>query len=66
MSSNKTILLTRINVLRKELDELENYVISLEEPQTAQATPIVQHEPDLWLTPKQVYRVNSDNRALQG
>lgn len=54
MRQNKTALLTRINALRKELDELVDFVISLEEAQPVQATPIIQPEPDLWLTPKQV------------
>ena len=59
MTHNKTVLLTRIYVLRKELDDLVDFVISLEEAQPAQATlaqatPIFQPEPDLWLTPKQV------------
>ena len=54
MTNNKTSLLTRINALRKELDELVDFVISLEEAQPVQARPIIQPESDLWLTPKQV------------
>lgn len=54
MTQNKTILLTRINALRKELDALVDLVISLEETHPAQITPITQPESDLWLTPKQV------------
>ena len=54
MTQNKTALLTRITALRKELDELFDFVISIEEAQPVQATPISSNEPDLWLTPKQV------------
>ena len=54
MTPNKTALLTRINSLGKEIDELVDLVISLEETQPVQVIPTSQPEPDEWLTPKQV------------
>ena len=54
MTPNKTVLLTRINTLKKELDELVEFVLALEDAQPVQSTPIPKPEPDLWLTPKQV------------
>lgn len=63
----KTALLTRINALRKELDEFVDFVISIEEAQPAQVTAITQTEPDLWLTPKQVCeRLNAFIFSLTG
>ena len=57
MTHNKTVLLPRINALRKELDALVDFVISLEDSQPVQSTsisPILKPDSDLWLTPKQV------------
>jgi len=54
MVNNRTTLLTQINAIRKEIDALLDFVISLEENQSVQQTPALQPEPDEWLTPKQV------------
>lgn len=54
MVNNRTTLLTQINAIRKEIDALLDFVISLEENQPVQQTPALQPEPDEWLTPKQV------------
>ena len=54
MVNSRTALLTRLNSLRKEIDALLDFVISLEENQSVQQTPALQPEPDEWLTPKQV------------
>ncbi|MBR2208975.1 MAG: helix-turn-helix domain-containing protein [Synergistaceae bacterium] len=53
MTPNKTALLTRINSLRKELDELADLVILLEETQPVALPPNVV-EQDKFLTVKQV------------
>ncbi|MBR1658120.1 MAG: helix-turn-helix domain-containing protein [Synergistaceae bacterium] len=54
MTHNKTVLLTRINSLRKGLDELVDLVIAIEEPQPEQTTSLLPPESDAWLTPRQV------------
>ena len=54
MTSNKTVLLTRINALRKELDELVDFVISLEESQPIQSITRKSTEPDKFLKVQQV------------
>ena len=41
---------------RRELDEAVDMFLNYREEQPVQATPILQSEPDLWLTPKQVCR----------
>ena len=54
MTHNKTVLLTRINALRKEIDELVDFVISLEDSQPTQSIPRNGIEPDKFLTVQQV------------
>ena len=61
MTSEMSAIFSRIriaqqkfNEARRELDEAVDMFLNYREEQPVQAMPILQSEPDLWLTPKQV------------
>ena len=54
MTMKKSDLLTRIRAVQKELDDLVDLVISLDD--TPEIQPVITHNDDEWLTVKQVCR----------